>query len=203
MAISKANAQAAVTTLRDATPASLFATVKANPHAFEKHFTKSKARAAAGDYAQGYFKRSRSVEVTSKEGFNQLSANKQTLVKKTIGAKANKDVSLKLGQYNKRVPGGLVLTRTEPVDVSAILDVMHGVLANCQLRQATADPDTRFLAVAPVPDGFVGRSIDADGEKSYDCDYAVVVVNAGAGNPQVVTVFPTAAGYLNNKPLLV
>ena len=208
MPISKLAAEAAVSVLLTKKAGDLFVTVQDNPHAFAKHFTKSKAaeEAAGGHGPQGYFKRVENIYIEGKEDFvKKLSENKQAEVMKMINAKKMADVSRMIGSWKSKHDGELVVKKTHASDTSEIFDVVRGVLTNATLYENNAQPMSRFMACAPMPKGFVGRSIVAAGTKTKTgLTMAVVIVNAAAAsNPQVVTVYPVTPAYMNGRQLLV
>jgi hypothetical protein len=204
MAISKTRAESAITALLGSGAPEMFDKIRGNQHSMEKHFSKQTAYAAAQQtgYPQGYFK-----QVTNFVFKSSLDLTRSNLTEKTVqrallavNAKKRRDFGKMLGKK-----GEITIPQKSVAGKDSILDVIDGVIRSdtLQLRQNNDDPDTRFLAVSEMPPGFYGRSIDDEGDKAKDCDYAVVVVNATVTrNPQIVTVFPADFAYVNNRPLL-
>ena len=208
MVMSKTTAEAAVKALRETKNSVFFEMIKNNQHSMEKHFSKATAMAGADDYPQGYFKASYGIEIHGREDFNtKLTDNKKADVRKLLNnPKDAKQLGLRIGQYNKKHEddGPLTVHKTKATNASAILDITTAVLSGgCSVHRNNVNPDTRFLAIGPIPQGFVGRTVDGDGVKGYGIDHAVVVINAPLGSaPQVVTVFPADDTYVNGRPLL-
>ena len=195
MTIGKKEAEAAINAIIGGASSVLFQNIRNNQHSMEKHFDKFKAQAgAAGNYPQGYFKKQTNRNIEKAQDINKLSANKQKAVLDKLGvtkrnfAKKHKEITDNFDTVS--------VATTSPAQSEDILPIVSAVLNDCTLYSASNDPEARFLAVAPIPKGYVGRSIEANGTKHRDCDHAVVVVNATAGsNPQVVTVFPATQAY--------
>lgn len=210
--MSRINAEAAVAALQDLNGGALFNLIQGNPHIIEKHYKKAAAQQAAADdgHPQGYFKRETRTEVSGLADYRGLSDNKKSTVRQLIGnPKDNKAVSRLIGRYNSNHDERLAVYGSESVDSSAVMDIVYLLLNSParELRRARGDANaqnTRFVVTGAIPDGFAGRSIDANGAKTYNVDYAVVVISAPGGlNPQIVTAFPADQAYAQGTPALV
>jgi len=203
MTISKANAEAAVRALNGCKAGDMFDRIKGNQHSMEKHFSKQTAQAGAvGGDPQGYFKRVKEVSFASRQDLDRTGIKEKTVDRAldAVGAKRRAEFGKKLGRK-----GPIVIEETSAASKDDILGLVSSVLGSedCELRRNKVQVETRFLAVSPMPDGFYGRAIDGGGNKSYDCDYAVVVIDAAtASSPQIVTIFPADDTYVNGRPLL-
>jgi hypothetical protein len=203
MAISKSKAEGVIMALIACKASEMFEKIRGNQHSMEKHFSKQTAKAAASDagYPQGYFKRVKNVVIKSSADLTRGGLKQKTIATALdlVGAKRQRDFGKKLGQGEIQVPEKSAASKDD------ILGLVDGVIrsSSCELRQSNDAPETRFLAVSPIPVGFYGRSIDAEGTKTKDCSLAVVVINAAAtGNPQIVTIFPANTDYVGRCRLL-
>ena len=209
MAISKDSARAAVATLMQLKSCDLFDVIAANPHSFEKHFTKKDAQKNAEDHAQSYFKRINYTDVTGAGDWKALSDNQKLRLNDEYSIDLSmqggiKKLSKAIGSAKKK-HGGLQAWKTGEIDKSDIFDIMRAVLSDdaMELRESPDEPQARFRAVSPMPEGYVGRSVSADGNKTFQNNWALVVVNAPPGcNPQVITVYPVTPNYARRTPLL-
>lgn len=206
MPISKKNAESAIKALSASGTGEMFERIRGNQHSMEKHFSKQTAyeHAQLSGYPQGYFKRIQMRVFTSVDDRNQTGLQPKTWQRAMdfVGAKKQRDFGRKLGSKG----GEISIPEKSAASKDNILDLVGAVIDSqaCELRQNNDHLDTRFIAVAPMPAGFYGRSIDDQGVKGKDCDYAVVVVNAAStSNPQIVTIFPANANYVGGRPLLV
>jgi hypothetical protein len=203
MAISKTNAEAAVKALNACKAGEMFDKIRGNQHSMEKHFSKQSAQTGAvGGEPQGYFKRVKQVSFASKLDLERTGIKEKTVSRAldAVGAKKRAEFGKKLGRK-----GPISVQETSAASKDDILGLVSSVLssADCELRRNNVNVETRFLAVSPMPDGFYGRAIDGDGDKSYDCDNAVVVIDAAtASSPQIITIFPADDTYVNARPLL-
>jgi hypothetical protein len=199
MAISLANAQAAVKALTSCKAGDMFDKIKGNQHTMEKHFSKQTAEAAAlqDGEPQGYFKRVATKTVTSQ---NINAVSEKTRNKAFDLVKANKPA-----EFGKKLKGReLSVPEKSAASKDDILGIVSSVLSSgaFTLHENNKEPQTRFILVSPMPRGFYGRAIDQHGVKE-DCNHAVIVINAGStSNPQIVTVFPSGDDYVNRRPLL-
>lgn len=202
MTIRKADAEAAVKAIISA-PSILFSNIRQNQHTMEKHFNKETAKAAAKDKPpQGYFKKIGATIISKPTDANSLSTKKQSALFKSLGT--NKRGFRAVHEQMTDRFETISVMETSAASKDDILPIVSQVLGSCELYSTRDRPTTRFLAVAPMPRGFVGRSIEHDGTKHKDCDYAVVVVDAGAGsNPQIVTVYPATEAYARRTDPLV
>jgi hypothetical protein len=203
MPIRKLQAEAAIKALIACNAAEMFDKIRANQHSMEKHFSKGTAHAAAVStgYPQGYFKRQKGVIFITSEDLQRpgLSAKTYEKALAAVGAKKKADFGRKLGRRQ------ITVMEKSPASKDDILGLVDAVISSdaCELRESHVDAMARFLAVAPIPRGFYGRSIDDEGEKARDCDKAVLVINAlSTSNPQIVTIFPANDQYANACPLL-
>jgi hypothetical protein len=209
MAISKMNAEAAVKALNGCKAGEMFDKIKGNQHSMEKHFSKQSAQTGAvGGEPQGYFKRVKQVSFASKADLERTGIKEKTVERAlaAVGADKARDFGKRLGRK-----GPISVPEKSAASKDDILGLVSSVLSSaaCKLRRNNTNVETRFLAVSPMPDGFYGRAIDGDGvkskdgDKSKDCNNAVVVIDAGrASTPQIITIFPADDTYVNARPLL-
>ena len=199
MPISRIAAESAIRALIACNAGEMFDKIRGNQHSMEKHFSKQAAMAAADDNPQGYFKRIKNISIASSADLNAYRETK--IFRKAldeVGAKKPSEFGKKLKRRT------LVIPQKSAAQKDDILDLVTSVISapDCELRENRTNQDTRFLAVSPVPDGFYGRSIDNQGNKTT-CGMAVVIVNAAATtNPQIVTIFPAGMDYVNRHRLL-
>ena len=210
MAISLKLAEAAVASVMTLKASDLFDMIAQNPHSFEKHFTKEDAQESAGQHAQSYFKRIDETEVAGAADWKLLSGNQKLRLNDEYSINLTmeggiKKLSKAIGSAKKQY-GSLQAWKTGAIDKSDIFDIMRAVLSHdeVELRQSPDEPNSRFRAVSPMPDGYVGRSVDGNGAKTYAHTWALVVVSAPAGcNPQVITVYPVTPNYARRTSLLI
>lgn len=203
MTIRKVQAEAAIKALIACKAAEMFDKIRGNQHSMEKHFSKKTAHEAAVStgYPQGYFKRQKGVVFISSQDLQREGLSQKTYGKAlaAVGAKKKADFGKKLGSRQ------ITVIEKSPAGKDDILELVNAVISSdaCELRENNVDAMTRFLAVAPIPRGFYGRSIDNQGQKATDCDKAVLVINAlSTSNPQIVTIFPANDQYASACPLL-
>jgi hypothetical protein len=200
MAISLANAEAAVKALTACKAGEMFDKIKGNQHTMEKHFSKQTAEAAAlqDGEPQGYFKRVATKTVTS-QNINTVSEQTRAKAFTMVGANKAAEFGRKLRARELSVPEKSAASKDD------ILGIVSSVFSSgaFTLRENNKEPQTRFILVSPMPRGFYGRAIDQHGVKAKDCNHAVIVINASSTlNPQIVTVFPSGDDYVNRRPLL-
>lgn len=203
MAITKADAQAAIKALIACNAGEMFGKIRGNQHSMEKHFSKGSAYKAADEtgYPQGYFKRGEHMRFDTKEDFQRKVISGKTRTAALLAVNARNPA-----EFEKKAGGETVIvTQKSAASKDDILGIVTAVIASraCELRKASSNDQTRFLAVSPMPRGFYGRSIDKDEKKAKDCDNAVVVINAqSTTNPQIVTIFPADNEYVGKHNLL-
>ncbi|MDX3977888.1 hypothetical protein [Shinella sp.] len=204
MTIKYSSAEAAIKALLSCNAGEMFEKIRGNQHSMEKHFSKQSAYEAAGQtgYPQGYFKRVANITIKSSDDLSR-----SNVFDKTVRAALLKVGAKKKAEFGKKLRGReIVVPQKSMAAKDDILGLVQQVIGSehCELRENNTDPNTRFLAVSPIPDGFYGRAIDAGNVKSRDCTMAVVVINAtSTTNPQIVTIFPASDQYVNGRPLLV
>jgi hypothetical protein len=199
MAISRRNATAAVNSLKGLEGATLFDMMRVNQHLYEKHLGKDTAQAAArrAERPQGYFEQEKTIVFNSLEEFQDEGKVSQRRQDRWLEKRGWS--RLKPHQLRKRVRGEMKVTD----------DLVPGTLANLisfalkqdvyGLYESVAHPDSRFLFVTDIPDGFVGRSVDGGGNKAT-VGLVVIVINAPAGaNAQVVTAYPVDAAFVQGQ----
>jgi hypothetical protein len=200
MAISKANAEAAVGALSKLHGSALATLMASNKHLFEKHLAKAKAFEAAkkAHQAQGYFEKVVNYVVNNSEDVKkQPTALQQRLFKKM-------GITALSGKNARKVVGTWKLTNEAGEgDLGALLGSAFAA-DQFWLYASGQEPETRFLYVTAMPAGFVGRSVDEHGAKDKNVTWVVIVVNGtSTTNPQLVTVYPAADAYVDNLTDLV
>jgi hypothetical protein len=203
MTINKLDAEAAIKALNGGKAAEIFSLIQGNQHATEKHFSKASALEAAikEGHPQGYFKRLTLVHFASKQDLGREGLSEKTKERALAEVKAKKpsEFGKKLGRREISIPERHAAQKDD------IFRLIYAVIGSptCELRENNVQADRRFLAVAPIPEGFYGRSINAQDQKATDCDKAVVIVDASHKiNPKIVTIFPANNQYVNARPLL-
>ncbi len=204
MAITKTQAEATVSALKGLNGSALASRLADNKHLFEKHLAKAKALGVAknGD-PQGYFEREQTYEFANSTQFKELKEKNllsQHRLDKWLERKGLYTLNKKTAP---RVKGSMTVTNEMGAgDLGALLvsTFAHSAYLLCQSHQ---QPDKRFLFVTSMPDGFVGREVNAAGVKSKDVNWVVVVVEGTAvDNPQLVTIYPAREDYVNGLTAL-
>jgi hypothetical protein len=201
MTISLSNAEAARNALKGLSGSTLASLMIANKHLFEKHLAKGKAKEAVerGEGPQGYFKKEQTHQFNNAQEFKDLK------VKDSQKAKwlASKKIDAVNSKTAKKVHGEMTVHGTAENELGNLLLKAFAATAY-QLYRSDDNPDTRFLFVTAVPNGFVGRTMKANGTKDTNVGWVIIVVNAATvTNPQLVTVFPTNDAYVHALTPLV
>ncbi len=207
MSIPKLTAEGAVIALTGLSTSALVTVMSRNPHLFEKHYSKQKAKEAADNiYAQGYFKRVDKVSFNNSGEFeSKVPGSKQkTLLERQFKIKLNGEGNI--GAKDRKKVKGQVSFNAVITDPSEMANVIRlGLRQAGECRESNNEALNRFLFVTDVPEGYVGRAIkanEAHGDKT--ADRLVIVIDASSRtSPQVVTAYPATAAYTTRTALLV
>ena len=173
---------------------------------FKKHLSKATAEEWAGkdNQTKGYFKKTVTMDIDSKQKYDALSPTKQARVQGLEGMNARK-----LGQHFKnreigdtnKLTQNVALTTNESADLASKLVALS---LNLNTYYQSDKPDTRFLLITGIPLPYVGRSIDPALAKTKGLANAVLLVSIeDKSKPLIFNMFPADNDYLRNKVLLV
>ncbi len=202
MVMSKTDAEAALAAVRNSLKGgkSGFEALSASHgYLFSKHQSKKTALVAAREDAQtkGYFKSLKESSIESLAQYKKLEDGKHA----KISGLPKKPQAKNFGKGKS-----VILTDTYELGQIGFTNLIHEVISSDgEFRLAPTHPDSRFLYVTDIPDGYVGRSITPGGAKTKSgIDLAILIFSATPGsNPVLFNFFPSDVSYLHDKPPLV
>lgn len=185
MPVTKSDAIAAVKALNG----SVEAIVRNTQYHDKSHWSKHNATAALADKPEcGYY-------------WKKLSRDKWT--RPTDGdVTYEKPTPKKLKSYKKTTETSYLEVNVNDCWILVCHAFGEASKGNVELKEGNTV--TRFILAAPFPGGYGGETVRR-GSASESCAYIVVVIETGGGatNAQLVTHFPAAQSYIDEKTDLV
>jgi len=208
MAISLANAQAAIRILRASTGTEMFqAMTQSQGYLFSKHQNKAKALQAAieDNQAKGYFKKIVTIQVGSLADYRELTDHQKGRIQ---GLGTNTKITAKsFGKTRGGEQKDIKTTQKEALSGNDFATLLYQIINGATLvgyYEANAEVNQRFIYMTMIPLGYVGRSIDPAGTKTKDLPYAVVIIVAKPGEaPFILNMFPADNEYHRRQVALV
>jgi hypothetical protein len=168
-----------------------------NRHIFQKHTSRSQAEPHSQNQPQGWFEKVKTVIVTTESDYKQLSKGRQGRLQTASGLSA-RNLTQALRRNDPLVPQEFTLGVTDDVGIDGMPALIHAALQqDYSLYRAEDDPDSRFLFVAHIPAGYVGRTIHAGSKTKLVGGLIIIVVQVVASMPQIITVYPVDVGWAN------
>jgi len=203
MTISLNAAQGALLALQNQFRNNAFGTIAANgKHLFAKHTSKQDALQGAKESGteQGYFKRVDTVTVNKAQYNEWAKAEREGQTSKATKYLATKGIDnlITSKQFKPSLAGTMDVNK--PIGDDDYMTIIRAILFEpdpvfCRSR---ANPDDRFVLLAYMPDGYVGRAIEPNGTKHKDVTDALMVIRARPQPVGIVTVFPAAPWYVED-----